>query len=47
MTRYDFLEARWEILSNVQTDSTWPNFDFGRLFMLTGVSNDRTNSKLT
>ena len=34
MTRYDFLWARWVILSNV-----WTDFDFGQLCMCIGVNN--------
>ena len=33
MNRYDFLEGRWVILSNVRTTPTWPNVDFRQLFM--------------
>ena len=38
MTRYDFLCARRVILSNVWTDLTWPNFDFGQLCICIGVN---------
>ena len=36
MTRYDFLWARWVILSNVQINWTWHNFTFGQLCMWIG-----------
>ena len=35
MTRYDLLWARRVILSNVQT---WPNFEFGQLFIWIGAN---------
>ena len=41
MTRYDFLWARWVILSNVRTDLNLPNFTFGQLFMWIGANNDQ------
>ena len=44
MTRYDFLWARWVILSNVRTDLnltySW-NFTFDQLFMWIGANNDQ------
>ena len=41
ISRFDFLWARWMILSNVQTTWTWHNFTFGQLFMLIGANNDQ------
>ena len=41
MTWYDFLEARWMILSNVWTDSNLTWFHFGQLFIWIWVSNDQ------
>ena len=38
MTTYDFLWARWVILSNVRTNWTWSNFIFGQLFMWIGAN---------
>ena len=41
LTRYDFLWARWVILSNVWPTWTLPNFSFGQLFMWIGANNDQ------
>ena len=43
MTRYNFLKARWMILSNVQTDSNLTGFNFGQLFIWIWANNDQTN----
>ena len=41
LTRYDFLEARRVIWSNVEPTTTLPNFTFGKLFMWIGENNDQ------
>ena len=41
MTKYDFLWARWVILSNVRTDLNLTWFHFGQLFMWIGANNDQ------
>ena len=37
MTRYDFLEARWLILSNVRMTPTWHDFTLGQLCIWFGI----------
>ena len=39
MTRYDLLWARWAILSMFEPTTTWPNLEFGKLFMSIGAYN--------
>ena len=39
LTRYDFLWARWVILSNVRTDLNFTTGSFGQLLMWIGANN--------